>query len=117
MQVFRIREIQNVKNGINNAIAEHFQNYSEVYEEFKKFFNQEYLSEVIGKKSDLNQLAELDQIKADKTEITETKAIIFNLNQRVKQLAEVQTKLAHTLQNDKHSVSHYDHMTKKEFSK
>ena len=42
-----------MKNGIENAISEHFQNYSEVYEEFKKFFNQEYLSEVIGKKSDL----------------------------------------------------------------
>ena len=59
----------------------------------------------------------MDEIKADKTEITETKAIIENLNSRVKQMAELQKKITSTLQNDKHSVSHYDHMTKNEFSK
>jgi hypothetical protein len=39
----------------------------------------------------------MDTIKADKTQITETKAIIETLNSRVKQMAELQKKITSTL--------------------
>jgi hypothetical protein len=48
----RVQETINMKNSIRQAIQNHFNQFLEVYNEFKKFFNQEHLSEKFSQKAD-----------------------------------------------------------------
>ena len=66
---YRFKESINVQKNIKQAIQVNFNHFQEVYTEFKKFFNQEHLSEKFDEKADKDSLSKLENLKADRSEL------------------------------------------------
>lgn len=91
-----------------NSIKKSFQKYENVAKEFQKFFNKEELSAAFDRKADIEMINELNQFKATKTQIEETKKLIDNLNFRLKHISIVQREIATLLEPSKNSFNHFD---------
>ena len=77
--------------------------------EFKKFFNQEQLSETIDSKADVEMIKEIQQQKADKYQIEEIHALINKLKSRMYEISLLQQQMAISLVPSKTSVNRFDH--------
>jgi len=64
-----------------------FIRYEKVYTNFAKFFDNDDLILRLDRKADIVTFDRLDALKANRLELHETKALIDNLNDRVKHLS------------------------------
>ena len=67
----------------------------------------------LGRKVDIHKQEEINDKKADKTELIETQNMLENLNDRVKHLANLQNELALNLEPVRNSINQFEENRRK----
>ena len=71
--------------------------YESVYNEFRKFFDDDELTLILKRKADIYMVDQLDDLKANKLQVSQLLTKIENLNDRVKHVSVIQNEIADQL--------------------
>ena len=79
--------------------------YEAVCNSFSRFFDSDDLNLALERKADIGMVAKVDDLKASKQELQQSKAMVESLNDRVKHLSILQQELASLLMPIRESMN------------
>ena len=90
-----------VESNIQIQVNNRFEQYDRVTNNFKQFFDQSDLGELLDRKADLELIRRINNVKADKTELSDYNDILDGFNHKIRHISVFTSELALMLMPEK----------------